>query len=92
MAGADGVIFAQPAFKLWVVSFTDKELIAFVMWLFIDHEASTFHLDRIAAVKIAQHICTVINAFILMTPKMFVFVENNLIKKDIFISVAANLQ
>jgi len=80
-AGADRIIFAQPAFKLWILSFTDQEVLAVVIWLFINHEASTLNHDRVTAVKIAEHIRTITTAFILMTPKIFVFIENYLLKK-----------
>lgn len=51
------------------------------MWLFIDHEASTLHHDGVTAAKIAEHICTITTAFILMTLKILVFIENDLLKK-----------
>lgn len=60
----------------------DQKLLAFVMWLFIDHEASTLHHDGVTAVKIAEHICTITTAFILMTLKILVFIENYLLKKE----------
>lgn len=78
-AGADRVIFAQPAVIHWILSFPEQILLAFVMWLFIDHEAAALHTDGVTAVNIAEHISTITIAFILMTFKILVFIENNLL-------------
>lgn len=55
-AGADGVVVAHPALVVWVLASGQNILVASVVGLLIQHPATTFHLDRVAAAEVGVHV------------------------------------
>lgn len=79
--GADGVVDAQPALVVWVLSWAQHILVAHVVWSLIDDPESSLHSDGVAAAKVCVQVARVIVTLVESTLKVSVFVENDLKKE-----------
>lgn len=77
-AGADGVVVAHPALVVWVLASGQNILVASVVGLLIQHPATTFHLDRVAAAEVGVHVRAVGVALIRATLEVSVLIEYDL--------------
>lgn len=77
-AGADGVIVAHPALVVWVLASGQNILVASVVGLLIQHPATTFHLDGVAAAEVGVHVRAVGVALIRATLEVSVLIEYDL--------------
>lgn len=77
-AGADSVVVAHPALVVWVLASGQNILVASVVGLLIQHPATTFHLDRVAAAEVGVHVRAVGVALIRATLEVSVLVEYDL--------------
>ena len=76
--GADRVINTHPAVVVRVLSLLQIVLVSHVTRFFIYHEASTLHLDGVAAVKVAKQVHAVTYALKMVAPEVLVFIEDDL--------------
>lgn len=77
-AGADSVVVAHPALVVWVLASGQNILVASVVGLLIQHPATTFHLDRVAAAEVGVHVRAVGVALIRATLEVSVLIEYDL--------------
>lgn len=77
-AGADGVVVAHPALVVWVLASGQNILVASVVGLLIQHPATTFHFDGVAAAEVGVHVRAVSVTLIGAAQEIPVLIEYDL--------------
>ena len=73
-----GVIEAHPVLVVRIFSLPQEVLMAYVAGMFIDHPAASFHLDRVAVVKVGTQVWLVCGGFTGAALKVSVIKESDL--------------
>lgn len=76
--GSDTAAGTHPTLVVRIDTFFHEILLTYVIWPFIDHEATIFHSDGVAVAEIGVQICAVTATLITTAFEIPVLVKNDL--------------